>query len=189
MLLLSARAGRLSARIGPRLPMTLGPLLVGAGFVLYTRIGPGSAYLTDVLPGMLVFAFGLTLTVAPLTATVLAAAPDEHAGVASAVNNDVARAAGLLAVAILPVAAGISGADALDPAHFDQGFHMAVLIAATLCTTGALISWFGIRNPAKEPTPSRELVEPAPTTASDIDLLHCPLSAPPLRHPTTSQQR
>jgi hypothetical protein len=169
--------------------MTLGPLLVAVGFVLYTRIGPGSTYLTDVVPGMLVFAFGLTLTVAPLTATVLAAAPAEHAGMASAVNNTVARAAGLLAVAILPVAAGISGADALDPAHFDQGFHMAVLIAATLCTTGALISWFGIRNPAKEPTPSRELVEPAPTTASDIDLLHCPLSAPPLRHPTTSQQR
>jgi EmrB/QacA subfamily drug resistance transporter len=189
MLLLSARAGRLSARIGPRLPMTLGPLLVAAGFVLYTRIGPGSTYLTDVVPGMLVFAFGLTLTVAPLTATVLAAAPAEHAGVASAVNNDVARAAGLLAVAILPVAAGISGADALDPARFDQGFHMAVLIAATLCTAGGLISWFGIRNPAEEPTPSRELVEPAPATASDIDLLHCPLSAPPLRHPSTPQQR
>jgi EmrB/QacA subfamily drug resistance transporter len=188
MLLLSARAGRLSARIGPRLPMTLGPLLVAAGFVLYTRIGPGSAYLTDVVPGMLVFAFGLTLTVAPLTATVLAAAPAEHAGIASAVNNDVARAAGLLAVAILPVAAGISGAGALDPTHFDQGFHMAVLIAAALCAAGALISWFGIRNPAKERPPSRQ-PEPAPTTATDIDLLHCPLSAPPLRHPSTSQQR
>jgi EmrB/QacA subfamily drug resistance transporter len=188
MLLLSARAGRLSARIGPRLPMTLGPLLVAAGFVLYTRIGPGSSYLTDVVPGMLVFAFGLTLTVAPLTATVLAAAPAEHAGVASAVNNDVARAAGLLAVAILPVAAGISGAGALDPTRFDQGFHMAVLIAATLCATGALISWFGIRNPAREPAPSRQ-PEPAPALASDIDLLHCPLSAPPLRHPSASQQR
>jgi EmrB/QacA subfamily drug resistance transporter len=188
MLLLSARAGRLSARIGPRLPMTLGPLLVAAGFVLYTRIGPGSTYLSDVLPGMLVFAFGLTLTVAPLTATVLAAAPDEHAGVASAVNNDVARAAGLLAVAVLPVAAGISGAGALDPARFNQGFHMAVLIAAALCAAGGLISWFGIRNPAKEPIPSLQ-PQPTPATASDIDLLHCPLSAPPLRHPSPSQRR
>jgi hypothetical protein len=173
--------------------MTLGPLLVAAGFVLYTRIGPGSAYLTDVLPGMLVFAFGLTLTVAPLTATVLAAAPDEHAGVASAVNNDVARAAGLLAVAILPVAAGISGAGALDPARFNDGFHMAVLLAAALCAAGGLISWFGIRNPAKEPTPpqpsaSQEL-EFAPVPGRDAENLHCPVTGPPLRYPSISKQR
>jgi EmrB/QacA subfamily drug resistance transporter len=192
MLLLSARAGRLSARIGPRVPMTLGPLLVAAGFVLYTRIGPGSAYLADILPGMLVFAFGLTLTVAPLTATVLAAAPAEHAGMASAVNNTVARAAGLLAVAILPVAAGISGAGALDPARFDDGFRIAVLLAAALCAAGALISWFGIRNPTPEPTPA----EPPPTRdlelapAQDPHHLHCPVTAPPLRSPSPiTQQR
>jgi EmrB/QacA subfamily drug resistance transporter len=192
MLLLSARAGRLSARIGPRVPMTLGPLLVAAGFVLYTRIGPGSTYLADILPGMLVFAFGLTLTVAPLTATVLAAAPAEHAGMASAVNNTVARAAGLLAVAILPVAAGITGAGALDPTRFDDGFRIAVLLAAALCAAGALISWFGIRNPTPEPippepTPSRDL-ELAP--ARDAHYLHCPVTAPPLRSPSPiSQQR
>jgi EmrB/QacA subfamily drug resistance transporter len=181
MLLLSARAGRLSARIGPRLPMTLGPLLVAAGFVLYTRIGPGASYLADVLPGMLVFAFGLTLTVAPLTATVLAAAPREHAGIASAVNNDVARAAGLLAVAILPVAAGISGAGALDPARFNDGFHVAVLIAAALCAAGGLISWFGIRNPAPEPAPAA----PAATAteraaAGDRYPLSCPVTGAPV---------
>jgi EmrB/QacA subfamily drug resistance transporter len=171
MLLLSARAGRLSARIGPRLPMTLGPLLMAAGFVLYTRIGPGASYLADVLPGMLVFAFGLTLTVAPLTATVLAAAPAEHAGIASAVNNDVARTAGLLAVAVLPVAAGISGAGALDPDRFDDGFRMAVLIAAALCAAGGLISWFAIRNPVPEPVP-----------AEDRHPVSCPLTAPPAHH-------
>jgi EmrB/QacA subfamily drug resistance transporter len=193
MLLLSARAGRLSARIGPRVPMTLGPLLVAAGFVLYTRIGPGSGYLADILPGMLVFASGLTLTVAPLTATVLAAAPAEHAGMASAVNNTVARAAGLLAVAILPVAAGISGAGALDPARFDDGFRMAVLIAAALCAVGGLISWFGIRNPAPEltpaePPPARELELAART--QDAHYLHCPVTGPPLRRPSPiSQQR
>jgi len=183
MLLLSARAGRLSARIGPRVPMTLGPLLVAAGFVLYTRIGPGASYLADILPGMLVFAFGLTLTVAPLTATVLAAAPAEHAGMASAVNNTVARAAGLLAVAILPVAAGISGAGALDPDRFDDGFHMAVLLAAALCATGGLISWFGIRNPTPEPAPAA-LVPAAPGAAAPEDRhpLSCPLTAPPVRH-------
>jgi EmrB/QacA subfamily drug resistance transporter len=176
MLLLSARAGRLSARIGPRLPMTLGPLLVAAGFVLYTRIGPGASYLTDILPGMLVFAFGLTLTVAPLTATVLAAAPAEHAGIASAVNNDVARAAGLLAVAVLPVAAGISGAGALDPSRFDDGFGTAVLIAAALCAAGGLISWFGIRNPAAEPAPA----EPVPAAAEDRHPMSCPVTGAPV---------
>jgi len=184
MLLLSARAGRLSARIGPRVPMTLGPLLVAAGFVLYTRIGPGASYLADILPGMLVFAFGLTLTVAPLTATVLAAAPAEHAGMASAVNNTVARAAGLLAVAILPVAAGISGAGALDPDRFDDGFRTAVLIAAVLCAAGGLISWFTIRNPTPELAPA-ELVP-----AADSHPLSCPLTAPPVRRPTpASRQR
>jgi EmrB/QacA subfamily drug resistance transporter len=178
LLLLSSRAGRLSARIGPRVPMTLGPLLMAAGFVLYTRIGPGASYLADVLPGMLVFAFGLTLTVAPLTATVLAAAPAEHAGIASAVNNDVARAAGLLAVAVLPVAAGITGAGALDPGRFDDGFRMAVLIAAALCAAGGLISWLGIRNPA-----------PEPAAAEDRHPLACPLTAPPAQHPPISQPR
>jgi len=185
MLLLSARAGRLSARIGPRVPMTLGPLLVAAGFVLYTRIGPGASYLAEILPGMLVFAFGLTLTVAPLTATVLAAASAEHAGMASAVNNTVARAAGLLAVAILPVAAGISGAGALDPDRFDDGFRMAVLLAAALCAAGGLISWFAIRNPTPEPAPAA-LVPAAggATAAADRHPLSCPLTAPPVRHST-----
>jgi EmrB/QacA subfamily drug resistance transporter len=189
MLLLSARAGRLSARIGPRVPMTLGPLLVAAGFVLYTRIGPGSAYLADILPGMLVFAFGLTLTVAPLTATVLAAAPAEHAGMASAVNNTVARAAGLLAVAILPVAAGISGAGALDPARFDDGFRIAVLLAAALCAAGALISWFGIRNPTPEPTPAAPVpATEAATPSEDRHPMSCPVTAPPVRHPAPAPE-
>jgi EmrB/QacA subfamily drug resistance transporter len=187
MLLLSARAGRLSARIGPRLPMTLGPLLMAAGFALFTRIGPGSSYLADVLPGMLVFAFGLTLTVAPLTATVLAAAPTEHAGMASAVNNTVARAAGLLAVAVLPVAAGITGAGALDPDRFNNGFDMAVMIAAALCAVGGLISWFGIRNPAPEPEPTPtagELVPAREPTPADRHPISCPLTAPPVGQPT-----
>jgi EmrB/QacA subfamily drug resistance transporter len=187
MLLLSARAGRLSARIGPRLPMTLGPLLMAAGFALFTRIGPGSSYLADVLPGMLVFAFGLTLTVAPLTATVLAAAPTEHAGMASAVNNTVARAAGLLAVAVLPVAAGITGAGALDPDRFNDGFDMAVMIAAALCAVGGLISWFGIRNPAPEPEPTPtagELVPAREPTPADRHPISCPLTAPPVGQPT-----
>jgi Major Facilitator Superfamily len=170
MLLLSARSGRLASRIGPRLPMTLGPLLVAAGFVLFTRIGPGASYLVDILPASLVYGLGLVLTVAPLTATVLAAAPAAHAGIASAVNNDVARIAGLLAVAVLPVAAGISGADALEPARFNAGFQTANIIAAVLCAAGGALSWFAIRNPEPEPTPAAQPMS-------------CPLSAPPVRRP------
>ncbi|HTE67256.1 MAG TPA: MFS transporter, partial [Actinomycetes bacterium] len=181
MLLLSARAGRLSARIGPRLPMTLGPLLVAAGFALLARIGPGASYLVDILPASLVYGFGLTLTVAPLTATVLAAAPAEHAGVASAVNNDVARTAGLLAVAVLPVAAGISGADALQPDRFAGGFRTAMIIAAALCVAGGLLSWLTIRNPEPQAALDEEQVSvPAgPPAVGDGPYLNCPLNAPP----------
>jgi EmrB/QacA subfamily drug resistance transporter len=167
ILLLSARAGRLASRIGPRLPMTLGPLLVAAGLALLTRIGPGASYLVDILPASLVYGFGLVLTVAPLTSTVLAAAPAEHAGIASAINNDVARTAGLLAVAVLPVAAGITGADALEPARFDAGFQTAMTIAAVLCAAGGVLSWLTIRNPE----PEREAAPAEPP-------MSCPLSAP-----------
>jgi EmrB/QacA subfamily drug resistance transporter len=166
MLLLSARAGRLAARIGPRLPMTAGPLGVAAGFLLFTRIGAGAGYLVDILPASLLYGAGLVLTVAPLTATVLAAAPAAHAGVASAVNNDVARTAGLLAVAVLPVAAGISGADALEPARFADGFRAAMAIAAVLCAGAGLLSWLTIRNPEAEP-------------AEADHHLSCPVNAPP----------
>jgi len=181
MLLLSARAGRLSARIGPRLPMTLGPLLVAAGFALLARIGPGASYLLDILPASLVYGFGLTLTVAPLTATVLAAAPAEHAGVASAVNNDVARTAGLLAVAVLPVAAGISGADALQPDRFAGGFRTAMIIAAVLCVAGGLLSWLTIRNPEPQAALDEEQmpVPAGPPAVGDGPYLNCPLNAPP----------
>src|ERR1019366_1898496 len=117
-LIFSARSGQLAARIGPRLQMTAGPLVVGAGLLLLTRATHHRHSLTEVLPAILVFGVGLAITVAPLTSTALGAAPAEHAGVASAVNNVVARAAGLLAVAILPLVAGITGAAALQPHHF-----------------------------------------------------------------------
>ncbi len=140
MLVLSARMGRLAQRIGPRWPMTFGPVLAGAGLALLVRLGAGSAYLTGVLPAMLVFALGLSATVAPLTATVLAAAPERQVGIASAVNNAVARTAGLLAVAVLPALAGITPAALSDPAALSAGFHRAVLIAAGLCVAGGLLA-------------------------------------------------
>ena len=131
MLLLSARGGRLAQRIGPRLPMTVGPIVVGCGMLLMTRIGPGASYVTEVLPAVLVLALGLATTVAPLTTTVLAAADDSDAGVASAINNTVARVAGLFAVAVIPVAAGLGATDYLDPTALDEAFDRGVVIAGT----------------------------------------------------------
>src|SRR2546429_933606 len=155
MLVLSARSGALAARIGPRLQMSVGPVLVGAGLALVARIGPGGSYLTEVLPAMVVFGLGLAATVAPLTATVLAAVPARHAGMASAVNNDVARAAGLVAVAVLPAAAGITGSAYLRPAMFSAGFHTASLISAGLCVLGGLPAPVTIRNPRPAQVPAR----------------------------------
>lgn len=141
MLLLSARMGRLAQRIGPRRPMTIGPIIAACGMALYVRLDESTSFLTDVLPAVLVFALGLSFTVAPLTATVMAAAPQHQVGVASAVNNDVARTAGLLAVAVLPGLAGINQAAYSDPARLSTGFHHAMLIAAGLCALGGVLSW------------------------------------------------
>ncbi len=146
MLLLSARAGRLATRIGPRWPMTVGPIVAGCGLALLARIGPQSSYLTTVLPAILVFALGLSFTVAPLTATVLAAAPERQVGVASAVNNDIARTAGLFAVAVLPAIAGITQQTYADPAQLSDGFQRAVLIAAALCALGGVLAALTIRD-------------------------------------------
>jgi len=143
MLVFSPRAGALAQRIGPRFPMTVGPLVVAAGTALFARVEPGTTYWETVLPAALVLGAGLALTVAPLTATVLAAVDDHHAGVASAINNAVSRIAGLLAIAVLPAAAGLSGVgDALD---LDAGFSRAMFIAAGLAASGGAIAFVTIR--------------------------------------------
>jgi EmrB/QacA subfamily drug resistance transporter len=148
----SAQAGRLGQRIGPRLPMTIGPIVAGGGLALLGMVAPGDSYLTGVLPGVLVFGVGMTLTVAPLTAAVLSAVEDRHLGVGSAVNNAVARIASLLAVAILPAAAGL--ATATTPEAFQAGYTRALLLSAALCAAGGMIAFATIRNGAK--------VRPAP---------------------------
>ena len=144
MLLLSARSGALAARIGPRLQMSVGPVVIGAGLFLFARVGPSAGpsgnYVTEVLPAVLVFGFGLAINVAPLTSTVLAAAPDEVAGMASAVNNDVARAAGLIAVAVLPAAAGLTGSSYLIPHEFSAGFRTASFISGALCLLAGVLA-------------------------------------------------
>ena len=142
MLFLAARGGALGARIGPRIPMTVGPLVMAGGHP--ARAGGRrrtSSYWLDVLPGLTVFGLGLALMVAPLTATVLAAAPDDHAGIASGVNNAVARAGSLIAVAALPVAIGLGGVEYADPVAFDAAYGSAMLVCAVLLAFGGLVSW------------------------------------------------
>ncbi len=141
MLLLSARSGALAARIGPRRQMAAGPLLCAAGVLLLRGIGPDADYLRDVVPGVLLFGLGLACTVAPLTVTVLAAVEERRAGLASGVNNAVARTAGLLAVAVLPVAAGITGDDYRAPEQFAQGYGTAMLLIAGLLVLGGALAW------------------------------------------------
>jgi EmrB/QacA subfamily drug resistance transporter len=155
--LLSPRGGALAQRIGPRLPMTLGPLVIAAGTLMLIGVDGSSPYLVEVLPGSLLQGLGLALTVAPLTATVLGAAPDALAGIASGVNNAVARAASLLAVAALPVAVGLSGDDYADPAAFSGGYRVAVLVCTGLFVLGGAVSWATIRSdvlaPVRGPAP------------------------------------
>jgi EmrB/QacA subfamily drug resistance transporter len=141
MLLFSARSGALAQRIGARIPLTAGPLIIAAGLLLMLRIEPGGSYVSQVLPAVIVFGAGLTLVVAPVTATVLAAADSRHSGMASGINNAVARVAGLLAVALLPVIAGLTGEDFYDPAAMEDGFRIAMIASAALSILGGLIAW------------------------------------------------
>jgi len=146
MMLFSQRAGAMAQQMGPRLPMTLGPLVAGAGIALFTLSNADVSYWEGVLPGAIVLGIGLTITVAPLTAAVLAAIDDRHAGIGSAINNAVARIAGLLAVAVLPALAGIAGANGgLD---LSDGFDRAMYIAGGLCALGGVIAWLTIRTVA-----------------------------------------
>ena len=151
MLALSSRAGALAARIGPRLPLSVGPVVCAAGTLLLRGVGEGTGYLTGVLPGMVLFALGLVLLVAPLTSSVLAAAPDRFAGIASGINNAIARTGSLLAVSALPAVVGISGADYQQPAVFAAGYSQALLVCAVLLVTGGLVAFVGL--PTERPAP------------------------------------
>jgi EmrB/QacA subfamily drug resistance transporter len=146
MLVFSARAGMLARRIGPRIPLTIGPLIIAAGLLLMMRISPGDSYVEAVLPAVVVFGIGLTLVVAPVTATVLAAADSRRSGIASGINNAVARVGSLVAVAALPLAVGLTGDQFYDPVSMEDGFHMSVVICAALCVVGAVIAWALIRS-------------------------------------------
>jgi hypothetical protein len=153
--------------------MTAGPALIAVGMVLMVRIDGDGTYLTHVLPALLVFSAGLTLTVAPLTSTVLAAADARHAGVASGVNNAVSRTAGLLAVAGLPLVAGFDASAEVAGGALVDGFHRATLVGAGLALAGAAIAWLTIRSDVLEQAAAEEDAEPC---------FSCPVSSPPTPH-------
>jgi EmrB/QacA subfamily drug resistance transporter len=167
LLTLSSRSGRLASRIGPRIPMTVGPLLAAVGVAMFARVEAGTSYATTALPAVLVFGLGLTLTVPALTTTALGAVGTERAGIASAVNNDVARVASLAAVALIPVLAGISNAgSAVNSQSFSSGFRAAMFICAVLCACGGVISFLTIRG------------RPAPAVSRRA-VFFCPVTGPP----------
>jgi EmrB/QacA subfamily drug resistance transporter len=176
MLAFSARAGALSQRIGPRIPMTAGPILAAVGVAGLTRITSGSSYLPDVVVPVSFFGAGLALTVAPLTATALASVSGSHSGLASGVNNAVARIAGLLAVAVLPLVAGLSGHSYNDPAVLEPAFRTVMWACVALLLTGGLLAAVLVRapEPVPSPTPDRWPREGQPVRR------YCPVDGPPL---------
>ncbi|MFJ6571814.1 MFS transporter [Streptomyces sp. NPDC091292] len=151
MLLLSARAGDLARRIGPTLPLVAGPLIAAIGVLLMLRVHPGSGYAPDVLPAVVVLGLGMSLFVAPLTATVLASVEPVHAGLASGVNNTAARIGQFLVVAALPLAVGLSGAAYTVPSAVNTSFHRAVIGCSALFALASLTAALLIRPAAVRP--------------------------------------
>jgi hypothetical protein len=128
--------------------MTAGAAGAAAGLLVLSGVGPGAGYLSGVVPGLALFAAGLATLVAPLTAAVLEAAPDERTGVASAVNNMTARLAGLLGTAVLPLAAGLGEVRELRGTELTDGVQVALRISAGLCVAGAAMAFLTVRGSA-----------------------------------------
>jgi len=150
MLMLSPLAGRVAHRYGARAPMAIGAIVAAIGMMLFSRVVPGVSYVKTVLPAVIVFGLGLSSLVAPLTAAVLAAAPDDQAGTASGVNNAAARLAGLMSAAALPAAAGLGGLERLSGLRLTQGFARAMWICAGLCVVAAVVTWLTVRDLGSE---------------------------------------
>jgi EmrB/QacA subfamily drug resistance transporter len=156
MLLLSPRTGQWGKERGGRWPLALGAVFAGTGFACFLLLRPGAVW-TRVLPGAVLLGLGLSLAVAPLTVVVLDSVRPERAGIAAGVNNAVARLAGLLGVAAIPWAAGLSGlGQRLDPMELTRGFHRAMLICAGLCVAASVASVIWV------PSRARNGTSPAP---------------------------
>jgi EmrB/QacA subfamily drug resistance transporter len=142
---LAPRMGGVVGRLGARRLLTLGPLVAAVGLLLFIRVSGPASYLTVVLPAAVLLGLGLAATAAPLTTTLLEAVPVTRVAIASGVNNAVTRVAGLLAVAAVPLAAGLAGIDDLTGSAYDQGYHRAMVVAALLCVAGSAVSFVGLR--------------------------------------------
>ncbi len=150
MLLFSARSGELAQRIGPRIPLTVGPLLCAAAMLMMLRVGQDASYLADVVPALLVMGTGMVTLVAPLTATVLASVDTARAGLASGINNAAARAAGLIAIAALPLLAGMGPEAYRSAPAFDHAFDRAMLWCAGVLVVGSVLAFATVRRPAPD---------------------------------------
>jgi EmrB/QacA subfamily drug resistance transporter len=164
MFAFSRRLGALADRYGPRLFLSAGPLIAAAGILLFLRVGLETSYVSDLLPALLVFALGLAATVAPLTATVLADADESDAGIASAVNNAIARVAGLIGIAAIGalVASTLPGDTFAPNRQSVDAFHQAILVCAALVAGGGIVAALWIENPRRrlnaEECPGGQLV-------------------------------
>ena len=171
MLLFSPRAGQLGDRFGPRLPMTVGPLVAAVGVALLVRVGADTDYLTDVLGPVTLLGIGLTLTVTPLTTTVLGAVEGDHAGLASGVNNAVARTGGLIMIAVLPALTGLGRAGFADADALASAFRFAMVACATLFAVAGLTAAVAMRSRR----PDAEAADGAGRPHR-----HCAVDAPPV---------
>lgn len=172
MLVLSSRAGDLARRIGPRIPLTVGPLTMALAMVLLSRIGPDASYVADVLPATIVFGLGLAACVAPVTSAALGSIPDNRAGAASGMNSAIARTGQLIAVAAIPPLVGLGG-DALgDPEALADGFGPALWVAAGIVASGGVLA--AVVMPASVPQPGRRSTHDHATAS-----FHCHVDGPP----------
>lgn len=150
MLVAAGWFGGLADRYGPRWFMGIGPLICGVGLLLLLRVDADVRYLVDLLPALTIFGLGLAITVAPLTATVLADADRDNAGAASGVNNAIARIAGLLGIAAVGVAVAAGFSAEATPAESVDALRLAMGSAAALLLLGGLTGLVGIRNPRRQ---------------------------------------
>ncbi len=181
MLGLSSRSGELASRIGPRWPLTVGPILIAIGMLLFTRIGPDASYVTDVLPAVTVFGLGLAASVAPVTATALGSAPSSRSGAASGINNAVSRTGQLLAIAAIPPLVGLTG-DALGRADLlDEGFGRAMIVGAVLVSAGGVAAALLLPGETGSEEPADQL--------RPLSQYHCASDGPPGRASLTVTTR
>ena len=175
MLVFSARSGALAERIGPRLQLTVGPLLTAAGLLLLTRIGPDASWASDVLPGAVVFGVGLVTFVAPLTATIMGSVSPDQVSTASGVNNAVARTASLGALAVIPVVSGLT--TAAGPDEVTDAFHISLVVAAVLAAAAGPLCFVGLGTHVRGRRSARQLYCSVDGPPLQPDPARCPMTA------------